>query len=104
MDSLLSSASTSRAPAPRPRPRAASSAHSLPLGTAVYDADVPHRAQRVVMELVDAIPDLESHQVRLEALIERALDEQDHASRADEVLRRFSPSVQQYIRRNRSTS
>jgi hypothetical protein len=56
------------------------------------------------MELIDAIPDLETHQVRLEALIERALDEQDRASRADEVLRRFSPSVQQYIRRNSSTS
>lgn len=94
------SAAPASAAAARPSRRPPPSAQSLPLGTAVYDADVRHRSQRLALGIIDAFPDLEAHAPRLEAILERALKEQDHASRADEVLRRFSPSVQQYVRRH----
>jgi hypothetical protein len=96
-------AAPSQAAAARPSRRTSAPVHALPLGTAVYDADVQHRAERLVSEIIEAFPDLESHDLRLQAIVERALKEQDHASRADEVLRRFSPSVQQYVRRHSVT-
>lgn len=87
---------------PRARGRRSESLPPLPLGTAVYDPDVHHRAERVVTELVDSFPDLEAHVDRLKSVIELALREQDRSSRADEVLGRFSPSVRHYIRRQAS--
>lgn len=74
-------------------------ARSAPLGAAPYDADVKARARRAAAELVGAIPELESNEDTVAAMLERALGEQDRASRADEVLRRFSPSVRMYIER-----
>jgi hypothetical protein len=72
--------------------------HSLPLGTVSYDADIENRARRVATELVDSFPAIEAHEERIRQLIARALGEQDRASRVDEVLRRFSPSVQNKAR------
>jgi hypothetical protein len=74
-------------------------ARSAPLGAAPYDADVKGRARRAASELVGAIPELEAHEDAVAAMLQRALSEQDRASRADEVLRRFSPSVRKYIER-----
>lgn len=88
----------------RPKRRDSSATQAMPLGTAVYDADVQQRAERVVAEVIDTLPDFELHTDRLTRVIERALVEQDRASRADELLRRFSPSVQQYVRRHTSAT
>lgn len=70
---------------------------AVPLGTASYDPDVPERARRAASALMAAVPELEEHETAVVHLLERALAEQDRASRADEVLRRFSPSLRKYI-------
>lgn len=57
------------------------------------DADGEGRTLRALEEMLDAMPELEAHEETVAALLRRALSEQDRASRADEVLRRFSPSV-----------
>lgn len=69
----------------------------MPVGTATYDADVVKRADRAATELVSAFPDLEGYEEGLTSLLLRVLREQDRASRTDEVLGRFSPSVRRYV-------
>jgi len=71
----------------------------MPLGTATYDSNIQQRALRASTELVDAFPDLEENQDSVIRILQRVLDEQDRASRTDEVLRRFSPSVRHYVER-----
>lgn len=70
---------------------------SMPVGTATYDADVAKRAERAATEMVSAFPDLEGFEDGLKSLLLRVLREQDRASRTDEVLGRFSPSVRRYV-------
>jgi len=82
----------------RPGRRDNTALSPLPLGTSNYDADVEQRARRVAMELMDSFPAMEAHEDRVRRLIARALSEQDRSSRVDEVLRRFSPSVQHRAR------
>ncbi len=71
----------------------------LPMGTATYDASVDHRSRRAALELVDAFPALEGRQDAVVSLLARVLREQDRASRTDELLRRFSPSVRMHVER-----
>lgn len=78
-------------------PRSLRAPRTTPLGAASYDADVEGRTLRALEEMLDAMPELEAHEETVAALLRRALNEQDRASRADEVLRRFSPSVRMYI-------
>lgn len=53
---------------------------------------------------MDAFPDLEPRLDLVVSLLSRVLDEQDRASRTDEVLRRFSPSVRHYVERKMGTT
>jgi hypothetical protein len=76
-----------------------SKSFSMPVGTATYNADVVTRAERAATEMVSAFPDLEGFEDGLKSLLLRVLREQDRASRTDEVLGRFSPSVRRYVER-----
>lgn len=78
--------------------RDSNTVQGLPLGTAIYNSDVEQRARRAATELMDSFPAMEAHEDRVRLVIARALAEQDRASRVDEVLRRFSPSVQHKAR------